>query len=145
MDLASALLKRLDDATAVTALVGTRKHWVARSQGDPLPAIVLQVISEDRPQHLKGFENMRTARVQVGALALKYGQARQVLEAAVAALTPPSIVENVHFWRASVEGPRDTSEEFRARAEAAPNPAVDDLAAQFQGGGFVKAGPFETP
>ena len=112
MDLASALLKRLDDATAVTALVGTRKHWVARSQGDPLPAIVLQVISEDRPQHLKGFENMRTARVQVGALALKYGQARQVLEAAVAALTPPAIVENVHFWRASVEGPRDTSEEI---------------------------------
>jgi hypothetical protein len=111
MDLASALLKRLDDDTAVTALVGTRKHWVTRKQGDPLPAIVLQVISEDRPQHLAGFEAMRTARVQVGALALKYGEARQVLEAAIAALVEPVIVDNVRFWRATVEGPRDTAEE----------------------------------
>ena len=40
--------------------------------------------------------------------------------------------------------PRDTSEVFRAKAEAAANPAPDDLAAQYQGGGFVKAGPFDT-
>ena len=112
MDLASALLKRLDDDATVTGLVGSRKHWVTRKQGDPLPAIVMQVISEDRPQHLDGFDDMRTARVQVGARALKYGQARQVLEAAIAALVQPAIVEDVHFWRASAEGPRDTAEEI---------------------------------
>jgi hypothetical protein len=115
MDLSAALLKRLDNDAATTALVGTRKYWVTRGQADPLPAIVLQVISEDRPQHLDGFEDMRTARVQVSALALKYGQARQVLEAAIAALVPPAIVSDaisaIHLWRASVEGPRDTAEE----------------------------------
>lgn len=115
MDLASALLKRLDDDATVTALVGTRKYWVARSQSDALPAIVLQVISEERAQHLDSFEDMRVARVQVSALALRYGQARQVLEAAIAALVPPVQVSDatnaVVFWRASVEGPRDTAEE----------------------------------
>lgn len=116
MNFDAAIVKRLDDNAAVTALVGTRKHWVTRGQNDPLPAIVLQVISEDRPQHLDGFEDMRTARVQVSALALKYGLARQVLEAAIAALIDPAIVTGtgnpVHFWRASVEGPRDTAEEI---------------------------------
>jgi uronate dehydrogenase len=41
--------------------------------------------------------------------------------------------------------PRDSSEPFRAQAEAAANPPADDPAALYQGGGFVKAGPFETP
>lgn len=40
--------------------------------------------------------------------------------------------------------PKDTSEVFRAKAEAAVNPPADDPAALYQGGGFVKAGPFET-
>jgi uronate dehydrogenase len=42
-------------------------------------------------------------------------------------------------WR-----PQDSSERFRAAAEAR-QPVVDpkDPAAVFQGGGFVKAGPFE--
>ncbi|TWO72571.1 NAD(P)-dependent oxidoreductase [Caenimonas sedimenti] len=40
--------------------------------------------------------------------------------------------------------PRDSSEVFRAKAEAAPHPPADDPAAQYQGGGFVKAGPFDT-
>lgn len=110
MDLASALLKRLDDAT-VTGLVGNRKHWVTRKQGDLLPAIVMQVISEERPQDLAGFEEMRTARVQIAALSLRYGEARQVLEAAMQALVPEAEVGTVIFWEASVDGPRDTAEE----------------------------------
>jgi uronate dehydrogenase len=40
--------------------------------------------------------------------------------------------------------PQDSSEVFRAKAEAAANPPQGDLAGQYQGGGFVKAGPFET-
>ncbi|HYG45916.1 MAG TPA: NAD(P)-dependent oxidoreductase [Bordetella sp.] len=38
--------------------------------------------------------------------------------------------------------PRDSSEPFRAAAEAQPAPDPDDPASQFQGGAFVKAGPF---
>jgi uronate dehydrogenase len=41
--------------------------------------------------------------------------------------------------------PRDTSEVFRAKVEAQPPADPSDRAAKYQGGGFVKAGPFETP
>ena len=39
--------------------------------------------------------------------------------------------------------PRDSSEPFRAKVEAQPGPRHNDAAARFQGGAFVKAGPFE--
>jgi uronate dehydrogenase len=38
--------------------------------------------------------------------------------------------------------PKDSSEPFRARAESQPPLAPDDPAARYQGGAFVKAGPF---
>ena len=41
--------------------------------------------------------------------------------------------------------PQDSSEQFRAKVEALPPLDPQDPAAQYQGGGFVKAGPFETP
>jgi uronate dehydrogenase len=40
--------------------------------------------------------------------------------------------------------PKDSSEPFRAKVEAQPPLAADDLAGKFQGGGFVKNGPYET-
>jgi len=40
--------------------------------------------------------------------------------------------------------PQDSSEPFRGKVEALPPPAADDPAAMYQGGGFVKSGPFET-
>jgi uronate dehydrogenase len=40
--------------------------------------------------------------------------------------------------------PRDSSEPYRAKVEALPAVDPADPAAQYQGGGFVKAGPFET-
>jgi uronate dehydrogenase len=40
--------------------------------------------------------------------------------------------------------PQDSSEQFRAKVEALPPLDPQDPAAQYQGGGFVKAGPFET-
>jgi uronate dehydrogenase len=40
--------------------------------------------------------------------------------------------------------PQDSSELFRAKVEALPPLDPQDTAAQFQGGAFVKAGPFET-
>jgi uronate dehydrogenase len=40
--------------------------------------------------------------------------------------------------------PQDSSEPFRAKVEAQPPLDPSDLAGKFQGGGFVKAGPFET-
>jgi uronate dehydrogenase len=40
--------------------------------------------------------------------------------------------------------PQDSSETFRAKVEALPALDPADPAARYQGGGFVKAGPFET-
>ena len=40
--------------------------------------------------------------------------------------------------------PQDSSEQFRAKVEALPPVDPTDPATQYQGGGFVKAGPFET-
>ena len=40
--------------------------------------------------------------------------------------------------------PQDSSESFRAKVEAQPPVDPADPATQFQGGGFVKLGPFET-
>jgi len=41
--------------------------------------------------------------------------------------------------------PKDSSERFRAQVEAQPPLAADDPAARYQGGAFVKAGPFPFP
>ena len=42
--------------------------------------------------------------------------------------------------------PQDSSEQFRAAVYAnTPEPDLSDPAVQFQGGGFVKAGPFDAP
>ncbi|EHK63939.1 nad-dependent epimerase/dehydratase [Achromobacter arsenitoxydans SY8] len=41
--------------------------------------------------------------------------------------------------------PKDSSERFRAQVEAQPALSADDPAARFQGGAFVKAGPFPFP
>ncbi len=38
--------------------------------------------------------------------------------------------------------PKDSSEQFRAKVEAQPQPDPTDPANRYQGGGFVKAGPF---
>ena len=40
--------------------------------------------------------------------------------------------------------PQDTSEVFRAKVEAQPPPDPTDLALKYQGGAFVKMGPFES-
>jgi uronate dehydrogenase len=41
--------------------------------------------------------------------------------------------------------PQDSSEPYRAKVEAQPPVDPADPAAQYQGGAFVKSGPFETP
>ncbi|MYZ44346.1 NAD-dependent epimerase/dehydratase family protein [Schauerella aestuarii] len=40
--------------------------------------------------------------------------------------------------------PQESSEQFRAKVESQPPLAADDIAGKFQGGAFVKAGPFTS-
>lgn len=122
MMLGPALIARLVDDAAVTAIVGERIYWLVRPQGqtDDLPALVLQLVSETRTQHLKGFDDMFEARLQVAAMALRYSVSRQLAEAATAALIDVAEVtdpagDDVLFWRASVDGPRDLGNQEETR------------------------------
>jgi hypothetical protein len=114
MMLGPALIARLAGDSAVTALAGNRIYWLVRPQGqvDDLPAIVLQLVSETRGQHLKGWQDMFEARLQVACMATRYSVSRQLCEAAMAALVGVAEVTDpagpdVLFWRADLDGPRD--------------------------------------
>lgn len=110
MDMQGALRARLLAAAPVTTLVGTRVYWVDRPQASALPAIVLQVISDPRPQHLKGFEDLRETRVQMDVFGSSYAQVRTLAEAAIAAVVPENTSNGIIFNRALVDGARDLGE-----------------------------------
>jgi len=133
MMLGEAIIARLEADAAVTTIVGDRIYWLVRPQGETLPALVLQVISETRTQHLKGFDDMFEARVQVAAQSERYSESRQLAEAAVAALIDIAEVddatgENVIFWRGLVDGPRDLGSQEETRFV---HRAVMDLALRY--------------
>lgn len=110
MDMEAALRARLLAAAPVTALIGQRVYWVDRPQSTALPAIVLQVISDPRPQHLKGFQELRETRVQMDIFDTSYAQVRAVTEAALAAIVPENTSNGIIFNRALVDASRDLGE-----------------------------------
>lgn len=111
MDMQQALLARLVTADAAVAdLAADRVYWVQRPQSSALPAVTLQVISDPRPQHLEGFDDLRETRVQVDAWAATYGEVQALSEAAIAALVPERTSNGIIFNRAIVDSVRDLSE-----------------------------------
>lgn len=74
-------------SSAVAALVGARVNWGAHPQGEPLPGIVLNMISGDTPRHMQGQGGMLSSRVQVDCYALTIDAAKQVSRAVIAALS----------------------------------------------------------
>lgn len=106
MTLPEALIARLD-AGATAALATGGIGFTVRDQGSGFPAVVLQAISEQRPRHLDGFEDMRTARIQASCIDEDYLSARTTTEAVIADLSGEAEVDDIKFWAAGVEGPRD--------------------------------------
>lgn len=111
MDMQAALRARLLAAAPVTSLVAQRVYWVDRPQAAALPAVTLQTISDERPQHLKGFQALRSTRVQLDVWGDTYSQCRAIAEAAIAALVPEHRGNGIRFDRALVDGPRDLGEQ----------------------------------
>lgn len=112
MQMGEALIARLRADAGVTAIAGTRLHWQLRPQTEALPSVVLTAVSESRPQTLKKFEDMATARIQASCFASTYSGARILAEAVIAAVVGPAVVtdtggDDIIFWRADIEGPRD--------------------------------------
>lgn len=102
-----AIRARLLAAAPVTALAGARIYWVDRPQGDALPAVTLQIVSDPRPQHLKGFQDLRATRVQVDIWAAGYAQKTALAEAVIAAIVPEATGNGIRFDRTLVDAVRD--------------------------------------
>lgn len=114
-DMVAALRARLVGDSAVAAIVadyaGTRAIFVEdRPQDSGLPSVTLFVISDPRPQHLKGFDGARETRVQADCRAATAVTARALALAVIAAATLPGESLGVAFGRAGVEGPRPLNE-----------------------------------
>lgn len=108
MDWQAALRARLLADAPLTALVGTRIHWVERKQRDPLPGVTLLTVSDGKEQHLKGFQGYQASRVQIDAWAENHKQAFEVTGAVISAAVPPDAGNGHIFSRAMVEiPPRD--------------------------------------
>ena len=94
----------------ITGLASGRVYMAERPQGDPLPGIVLSVIADSRPQHLKGFD-LSPGRVQVDTYAGTAKVAWDLAEAALALLIVGGTYNGHTFTRADVPiGPRDLAE-----------------------------------
>lgn len=110
MDFQEGVRARLIADGAVAEIVGTRVAWMARAKGASLPAIVLQVVSDPRPSHLKGLEGARSTTVQCDCWAEDYGAAIDLARAAIAVLVQPVTINGKQFGNAQVVGQRDLSE-----------------------------------
>jgi hypothetical protein len=93
-----------------TGLASGRVYWTERKQGDPLPAVVLLSVGDDRPQHFKGF-SLAPGRVQIDAYGTRQQQAWDLAEEALTTLVPGASSNGHNFSRADVAlGPRDLTE-----------------------------------
>jgi hypothetical protein len=72
---------RLSTSAPVAAIVGTRIHFAQRPQRYPLPAIVIQRGSAQRPHHFKGAAGTVRGFVRVTCLASTYLAARELADA----------------------------------------------------------------
>jgi hypothetical protein len=105
-----ALRSRFLNDAPLASLVGKKVDWGERPPADDLPGITLTLISTPRERHLKGFQRLQFARVQVDCWGRTYAEARNVSEAAIAAAAPSAIVQGINFRAAEVDGPGDRGE-----------------------------------
>lgn len=107
----TALRARLLANPAVSAIAGTRVDWVQRPQRSAYPAVVLQIVSAARPQHMSGLTSFRRSRVQIDCFATTQKQAVELCEAVIAAITPADASGSTEFLRGFVNDVRDLGEE----------------------------------
>lgn len=75
------LIALLLASTSVTAIAGNRVTPVARTQGDPLPAVVIQRISGAPEYADDGEVGLQNARMQIDCWALDYAGAKDLAAA----------------------------------------------------------------
>jgi hypothetical protein len=88
-----------------TGLAGGRVYWDERPQTSALPGLVMTVVSDGRPQHLKGFEDLMPGRVQFDSYGKTPAEAWALMDAVIALLVPGGTANGHTFQRADVEIP----------------------------------------
>ena len=96
--------------TGAATSAGTRVYWVDRPQAAALPAVTLQIVSDPRPQHLKGFDSKFGTLVQIDCWGDSYGAVAALKEAVLAAVVPENTSNGIVFDRAMIETTRDLGE-----------------------------------
>lgn len=111
-DFLSALQGWITTTPAIAADLSTRLYPRDKvPQAAVKPYGMYQVISDPRPEHLKGYDRTRQSRVQIWIVAATYGAARAISENIIAAVAVPGIHGGTKFGRVKAEGPRDLSED----------------------------------
>jgi hypothetical protein len=111
-DFRLSFAKRILDAPAAAlAALGTRIEYGRRAEGDPLPALNINVVSDPRPLHFKGDQELRQSRFQVDVFAATIKEAIEIAEAAIEAVKDPADVDGIHFERATIEGPETSGDQ----------------------------------
>lgn len=94
----------------IIGLAGGRVYFDDRPQTSAMPAIVLVIIDDARPQTLKAFD-LAPSRVQIDAYAATSKDAWDLAEAALSAVVPGGSFNGHNFSRADVAmGPRSLAE-----------------------------------
>ncbi len=87
---------------AAVPQVGTRVYWGIRPQNSALPAIVLTTVSDNRTQHMAGFDDYQAKRVQVDCYAKTYDEAVTLREAVIDGVVPEALQGVTRFLRSFV-------------------------------------------
>lgn len=112
MDWFAALIARANGDAGITAAIGTANKVYPENapQSKPRPYVTLLDVTEQRPQHLDGWD-LEPARVQVDVWANSYASKNAIMEAVLAVLVPGGTSNGHKFQRADVAlGPRDIPE-----------------------------------
>lgn len=109
-DLETALRARAKADATFVAAGSSAVEWEEQAAGTPLPHTTLQIISDPRPQHLKGYDAARETRVQADCRAKTPKQAKAMARALIAAVAAPGIYSGHQFGRTAAEGPRALNE-----------------------------------
>src|SRR3546814_8581819 len=98
---------RLGANGAVNAVVSTRIYWGVVPQGAALPYVRLHIISDPRPEHLKGYQGSRRTRIQVSIFAKSFKDAKRIGSNIVKSVNAPWSTPDGKVGRVKCEGPRE--------------------------------------
>lgn len=104
-----------DLRTRAMAAGAAQFHWVEAPEKTALPYAVATVVSDPRPQHLKGYVAMRVTRVQIDCFDKTGKAAGDLAELLITALGEPGTVGTTKFGRCRAEGPVDLTVEAGGR------------------------------